>query len=195
MENYWRWSRRVMRTTEGRPWHVPSQDIMMIIHWRKWRDLKYILYIKLIGLALGFYLRWWRGETNNEENWNGQYMFEGQGIRKLRIQFYTYSVWNTCETSMWRCQIGSWIKEFGESLSYLESINIYSFCKDFGVDHSKGVDWIAWGNDCPIINYILFYFLLGLIKSNINLVHICILKNSFVYKKDNKLEFYFAELF
>lgn len=44
---------------------------------------------------------------------------------------------------MWRCQIGSWIKEFGESLSYLESINIYSFCKDFGVDHSKGVDWIA----------------------------------------------------
>lgn len=50
-------------------------------------------------------------------------MFEGQGVRKLKIPLYTYSVGNACETSKWRCLVGSWKKEFEESLSYRFELN------------------------------------------------------------------------
>lgn len=109
-------------------------------------------------------------------------MFEGQGVRKLRIPLYIYSVGNACETSKWRCLGGSCKKEFGESLSYRFELNehIQSF-KDFGVDSIP--HYCLW-NGCPITNYyMLFYLLLALIKSKINLVQISILKKSFICQK------------
>lgn len=59
---------------------------------KKMERLKIYLVCKLTGLAVGFHLSWWRGKIKNEENWSGKNTFEGQGVRKLRIQFYTYSV-------------------------------------------------------------------------------------------------------
>lgn len=55
-----------------------QSKIMMIVHWRKWRYLKYTLYVKLTGLAVGFHLRWWRGKIKNEENWSGQICLRGR---------------------------------------------------------------------------------------------------------------------
>lgn len=61
-------------------------------------------------------------KKKSEENWSGQNMFEGQGVRKLRIPLYTYSVWNTCEIQM-EMSGRELEKKIGESLSYRFGLN------------------------------------------------------------------------